>query len=382
VYWCQPHVDVVVLWRYDAIEEEPVPIFNPLNALFGAFGRDLGIDLGTANTLVHVRGRGIVISEPSVVAIDSKTKEVIAVGADAKAMVGKTPANIIAVRPLKDGVIADFDVVEKMIKHFIEKAHDRSFGLISPRPRVVIGVPSGVTQVEMRAARDAALNANAREAFVVEEPMAAAIGAGLPVDEPIGSMIIDIGGGTTEVAVISLGGIVVNHSIRTAGDEIDEAIIEFARREYNLHIGERMAERAKVAAGSAYPLDEELKVVLRGRDQLTGLPKSVEVSSVELREGIAGPINTILADIRSAIEETPPELIADIMEHGIVLAGGGALLRGLDRRIASETRMPVYVAENPLSCVARGAGKMVEEFQNPVYRDILMSTQRTRRVKY
>jgi rod shape-determining protein MreB len=375
-------VDVVALWRYDAIEEEPVPIFNPLNALFGAFGRDLGIDLGTANTLVHVRGRGIVISEPSVVAIDSKTKEVIAVGADAKAMVGKTPANIIAVRPLKDGVIADFDVVEKMIKHFIEKAHDRSFGLISPRPRVVIGVPSGVTQVEMRAARDAALNANAREAFVVEEPMAAAIGAGLPVDEPIGSMIIDIGGGTTEVAVISLGGIVVNHSIRTAGDEIDEAIIEFARREYNLHIGERMAERAKVAAGSAYPLDEELKVVLRGRDQLTGLPKSVEVSSVELREGIAGPINTILADIRFAIEETPPELIADIMEHGIVLAGGGALLRGLDRRIASETRMPVYVAENPLSCVARGAGKMVEEFQNPVYRDILMSTQRTRRVKY
>lgn len=382
MYWCQPHVDVVVLWRYDAIEEEPVPIFNPLNALFGAFGRDLGIDLGTANTLVHVRGRGIVISEPSVVAIDSKTKEVIAVGADAKAMVGKTPANIIAVRPLKDGVIADFDVVEKMIKHFIEKAHDRSFGLISPRPRVVIGVPSGVTQVEMRAARDAALNANAREAFVVEEPMAAAIGAGLPVDEPIGSMIIDIGGGTTEVAVISLGGIVVNHSIRTAGDEIDEAIIEFARREYNLHIGERMAERAKVAAGSAYPLDEELKVVLRGRDQLTGLPKSVEVSSVELREGIAGPINTILADIRSAIEETPPELIADIMEHGIVLAGGGALLRGLDRRIASETRMPVYVAENPLSCVARGAGKMVEEFQNPVYRDILTATQRTRRVKY
>jgi rod shape-determining protein MreB len=375
-------VDVVVLWRYDAIEEVPVPIFNPLNALFGAFGRDLGIDLGTANTLVHVRGRGIVISEPSVVAIDSKTKEVIAVGADAKAMVGKTPANIIAVRPLKDGVIADFDVVEKMIKHFIEKAHDRSFGLIAPRPRVVIGVPSGVTQVEMRAARDAALNANAREAFVVEEPMAAAIGAGLPVDEPIGSMIIDIGGGTTEVAVISLGGIVVNHSIRTAGDEIDEAIIEFARREYNLHIGERMAERAKVAAGSAYPLDEELKVVLRGRDQLTGLPKSVEVSSVELREGIAGPINTILADIRSAIEETPPELIADIMEHGIVLAGGGALLRGLDRRIAAETRMPVYVAENPLSCVARGAGKMVEEFQNPVYRDILMSTQRTRRVKY
>jgi rod shape-determining protein MreB len=269
-----------------------------------------------------------------------------------------------------------------MIKHFIEKAHDRSFGLIAPRPRVVIGVPSGVTQVEMRAARDAALNANARDAYVVEEPMAAAIGAGLPVDEPIGSMIIDIGGGTTEVAIISLGGIVVNHSIRTAGDEIDEAIIEFARREYNLHIGERMAERAKVAAGSAYPLEEELKVVLRGRDALTGLPKSVEVSSVELREGIVGPINTILADIRAAIEETPPELVADIMEHGIVLAGGGALLRGLDRRIAAETRMPVYVAENPLSCVARGAGKMVENIHNPIYRDILTATQRTRRIKY
>jgi len=364
------------------LEEQCVRFSNPLNSLLGAFGRDLGIDLGTANTLVHVRGRGIVISEPSVVAIDSKTKEVIAVGAEAKAMVGKTPANIIAVRPLKDGVIADFDVVEKMIKHFIEKAHDRSFGLIAPRPRVVIGVPSGVTQVEMRAARDAALNANARDAYVVEEPMAAAIGAGLPVDEPIGSMIIDIGGGTTEVAIISLGGIVVNHSIRTAGDEIDEAIIEFARREYNLHIGERMAERAKVAAGSAYPLEEELKVVLRGRDALTGLPKSVEVSSVELREGIVGPINTILADIRAAIEETPPELVADIMEHGIVLAGGGALLRGLDRRIAAETRMPVYVAENPLSCVARGAGKMVENIHNPIYRDILTATQRTRRIKY
>lgn len=364
------------------VEELSVRFSNPLNAILGAFGRDLGIDLGTANTLVHVRGRGIVISEPSVVAIDSKTKEVIAVGAEAKAMVGKTPANIIAVRPLKDGVIADFDVVEKMIKHFIEKAHDRSFGLIAPRPRVVIGVPSGVTQVEMRAARDAALNANARDAYVVEEPMAAAIGAGLPVDEPIGSMIIDIGGGTTEVAIISLGGIVVNHSIRTAGDEIDEAIIEFARREYNLHIGERMAERAKVAAGSAYPLEEELKVVLRGRDALTGLPKSVEVSSVELREGIHGPINTIMADIRAAIEETPPELVADIMEHGIVLAGGGALLRGLDRRIAAETRMPVYVAENPLSCVARGAGKMVENIHNPIYRDILTATQRTRRIKY
>ncbi len=355
--------------------------FNPLNALFGAFSRDLGIDLGTANTLVHVRGKGIVISEPSVVAIDKRTKEVKAVGAEAKAMVGKTPANIVAIRPLKDGVIADFDVVEKMIKHFIDKAHDRSMGMISPRPRVVIGVPSGVTQVEMRAAEDAAKNAGARDAFVVEEPMAAAIGAGLPVDEPIGSMIVDIGGGTTEVAVISLGGLVINKSIRTAGDEIDEAIIQFARREYNMLIGERMAEKVKIAAGSAYPLQEEIKVVLRGRDLLTGLPKAVEISSVELREGIAGPVNTIVAEVRAALEETPPELVADVMEHGIMLAGGGALLLGLDKRIAAETKMPVHIAADPLSCVARGAGMMVEHMENRIYRDILNSTRRTRRVR-
>ncbi len=355
---------------------------NPLNSLFGAFSRDLGIDLGTANTLVHVRGKGIVISEPSVVAIDKRTKEVKAVGAEAKAMVGKTPGNIIAVRPLKDGVIADFDVVEKMLKYFIDKAHDRSFGFVSPRPRVVVGVPSGVTQVEMRAARDAALNANARDAYVVEEPMAAAIGAGMPVDEPMGSMAVDIGGGTTEVAVISLGGIVINHSICTAGDEIDDAIVQFARREYNLFIGERMAEKAKIAAGSAYPLEEEIKVVLRGRDMLTGLPKAVEISSVELREGISRPVTTIVSEVRAALEETPPELVADIMEYGITLAGGGAMLRGLDKRIAAETKMPVHIAEDPLSCVARGAGMMVENFENKVYRDILNGTQRTRRIKY
>ncbi len=355
--------------------------FNPINGMYGAFSRDLGIDLGTANTLVHVRGKGIVISEPSVVAMDMKTKHVAAVGAEAKAMIGKTPASIVAVRPLKDGVIADFAVVEKMLDYFIKKAHERTFGLVPPRPRVVVGVPSGVTEVEERAARDATLNANAREAYVVEEPMAAAIGAGLPVEEPIGSMIVDIGGGTTEVAVISLGGIVINHSIRTAGDEIDEAVIQFARREYNLLIGERMAERAKVAAGSAYPLDEEIKVVLRGRDLLTGLPKAVEVSSVEIREGIAGPVNTIVQEVRAALEETPPELVADIMEHGITLAGGGSLLHGLDRRIAAETRMPVYSAEDPLSCVARGAGKMVENFDNRIYRSILTRSQGTRRVR-
>jgi len=355
---------------------------NPFNTIFGAFSRDLGIDLGTANTLVHVRGKGIVISEPSVVAIDTRTKKVHAVGAEAKAMVGKTPANIVAVRPLKDGVIADFDVVEQMLAYFIKKAHTyAALPLIDPRPRVVVGVPSGVTEVEKRAAREAALNAKAREAYVVEEPMAAAIGAGLPVEEPIGSMIFDIGGGTTEIAVIALVGIVINHSIRIAGDEIDEAIIQFARREYNLLIGERMAEKAKIAAGSAYPLDEEIKVVLRGRDLLTGLPKAIEVSSVELREGIAGPVNAIVAEVRAALEETPPELVADIMEHGIMLAGGGSLLHGLDKRIAAETKMPVHIAQDPLSCVARGAGKMVEHFDNSVYQDILMRTQTTRRVR-
>lgn len=355
---------------------------NPINGMLGTFSRDLGIDLGTANTLVHVRGKGIVISEPSVVAIDVRTKRVHAVGAEAKAMIGKTPASIIAVRPLKDGVIADFDVVEKMMAYFINKAHQHTIGFLPPRPRVVVGVPSGVTEVEKRAARDATLNANAREAYVVEEPMAAAIGAGLPVEEPVGSLIVDIGGGTTEVAVISLGGIVINHSIRTAGDEIDDAIIQFARREYNLLIGERMAEKAKMAAGSAYPLDEEIKVVLRGRDLLTGLPKAVEVSSVEIREGIAGPVNTIVQEVRTTLEETPPELVADIMEHGITLAGGGSLLHGLDRRIAAETRMPVYIAEDPLSCVARGAGKMVENFDNKIYRAILTRTQNIRKAKY
>ncbi len=350
-------------------------MINPFNAVLGAFSRDLGIDLGTANTLVYARGKGIIISEPSVVAMDRRTKRVMSVGAEAKAMVGKTPANIIAVRPLKDGVIADFDVVEKMMAHFIKKAN-------TPRPRVVVGVPSGVTEVEKRAAKDAAENAGARKAFVVEEPMAAAIGAGLPVGDPVGSMIVDIGGGTTEVAVISLGGIVINHSLRIAGDEIDEAIIHFARREYNLLIGDRMAEKAKIAAGSAYPLDEEITVLLRGRDLLTGLPKAVEVSSVELREGILGPVTSIVEEVRMALEETPPELVADIMEHGIMLAGGGALLHGLDKRIMAETRMPVHIADDPLSCVARGAGRMVEEFSNPAYHMILERTQAPRQPSY
>ena len=349
---------------------------NPFNTVLGAFSRDLGIDLGTANTLVYARGKGIIICEPSVVAMDRRTKRVMSVGAEAKAMVGKTPANIIAVRPLKDGVIADFDVVEKMMDHFIKKAN-------TTRPRVVVGVPSGVTEVEKRAAKDAAENAGARKAYVVEEPMAAAIGAGLPVGDPVGSMVVDIGGGTTEVAVISLGGIVINHSLRIAGDEIDEAIIQFARREYNLLIGERMAEKAKIAAGSAYPLDEEITALLRGRDLLTGLPKAVEVSSVELREGISGPVTSIVEEVRMALEETPPELVADIMEHGIMLCGGGALLHGLDRRIMTETKMPVHIADDPISCVARGAGRMVEEFTtNPAYHRILERTQISRHARY
>lgn len=350
-------------------------MIRPLNALFGLFSRDLGIDLGTANTLVYVRGKGIVISEPSVVAVDTRTKRVVAVGVEAKAMVGRTPETIIAVRPLKDGVIADFDTVEVMLHYFIRKVHMQR--LVAPHPRVVIGIPSGVTEVEKRAAKDAALSAGAREAYAIEEPMAAAIGAGLPINEPVGSMIVDIGGGTTEVAVISLGDNVVNRSVRIAGDEIDEAMVQYARRDHNLVIGERTAENAKISAGSAYPLEDERRVVLRGRDLLTGLPKSVEVSSVEIRDAISGPVNQIVDLVRTCIEETPPELVADIMEYGIVLAGGGALLQGLDRRLQAELRMPVFLADDPLTCVARGTGRVAEGLH--LYRRALASGQDLRR---
>src|SRR5215218_1814820 len=350
-------------------------LFRPLSKLFGMFSRDLGIDLGTANTLVYVRGKGIVISEPSVVAIDTRTRRAFGVGVEAKAMVGKTPESIVAIRPLKDGVIADFDTVEMMLHYFIRKVHLQR--LMAPHPRVVIGIPSGVTEVEKRAAKDAALSAGAREAYTIEEPMAAAIGAGLPINEPVGSMIVDIGGGTTEVAVISLGGIVVNHSIRVAGDEIDDAIIQYARRDHNLVIGERTAENAKIAAGSAYPLEEEIRVMLRGRDLLTGLPKSVEVSSVELRDAISAPVNTIVELVKTAIEETPPELVADIMEQGITLAGGGALLHGIDRRLQNELKMPVRRAEDPLTCVARGTGRVAEALH--LYQRALASGQELRR---
>jgi rod shape-determining protein MreB len=331
-----------------------------LDAFLGMFSRDIGIDLGTANTLVHVKDRGIVISEPSVVAIDSKTHRVLAIGAEAKRMLGRTPANIIAVRPLRDGVISDFDVTEQMIKYFVHKVHDR-VGLI-PRPRMLIGIPSGVTEVEKRAVRDAAINAGARWARLIEEPMAAAIGAGLPVGEPTGSLIVDIGGGTTEVAVISLGGIVVSRSIRIGGDELDQDIIAYARREYNLLLGERTAEDIKIAVGSAYPGDyDEQRVLLRGRDLLTGLPRAVEITADQLREAIEPSVSQIVDAIKDTIEETPPELVADIMDQGIVLAGGGALLQGLDRRVSEATQMPVHVADDPLTCVVRGTGKALEE---------------------
>jgi rod shape-determining protein MreB and related proteins len=331
-----------------------------LDRFLGLFSRDIGIDLGTANTLVHVRDRGIVMSEPSVVAIDAKTKQVLAIGAEAKRMVGRTPASIIAIRPLRDGVISDFDVTEQMIKYFVKRVHDR-VGMI-PRPRMLLGIPSGVTEVEKRAVRDAALNAGARWARLIEEPMAAAIGAGLPVSEPSGSLVVDIGGGTTEVAVISLGGIVVSRSIRIGGDEMDQDIVTFARREYNLFLGERTAEDIKIAIGSAYPGDwDSQRVSLRGRDLLTGLPRSVEVGADQIREAIEPSVMQIVDTIKDTIEETPPELVADIMDQGIVIAGGGALLSGLDRRVADATQMPVHVADDPLTCVARGTGVVLEE---------------------
>ena len=343
-----------------------------LDRFLGLFSRDIGIDLGTANTLVHVRDRGIVMSEPSVVAIDAKTKRVLAVGAEAKRMVGRTPASIIAIRPLRDGVISDFDVTEQMIKYFVDKVHDR-IGLIA-RPRMLLGIPSGVTEVEKRAVRDAALNAGARWARLVEEPMAAAIGAGLPVSEPSGSLIVDIGGGTTEVAVISLGGIVVSRSIRIGGDEMDQDIVAFARREYNLFLGERTAEDIKIAIGSAYPGEwDQQRISLRGRDLLTGLPRSVEVGADQIREAIEPSVIQIVDTIKDTIEETPPELVADIMDQGIVLAGGGALLAGLDRRAADATQMPVHVADDPLTCVVRGTGIVLQELGSAAMERVLVT---------
>lgn len=325
--------------------------------LLGKYSRDLGIDLGTANTVIYARGEGIILREPSVVAIEKNTNKVLALGEEAKKMLGRTPGNIIAIRPMRDGVIADFEVTELMLKHFIKKAQGRS--LI--RPRIVVGVPSGITGVEKRAVLDAAMHAGAREAYLIEEPMAAAIGSNLPISEPYGSLIVDIGGGTTEVAVIALGGIVVSKSIRVAGDEMDEAIVQHCRKNYNLLIGERSAEEIKIHIGSAYPLEEETSIEVRGRDLVTGLPKIFSLTSSEIRDALSEPVNIVVNTIRLTLEKTPPELAADIMDRGVVLAGGGSLLRGLDKYIAQETDMSVFLVDDPLSAVAYGTGKILDE---------------------
>jgi rod shape-determining protein MreB len=327
-----------------------------LGYLNGFGGRDMAVDLGTANTLVYVRGRGIVLSEPSVVAIDHASGEVHAVGVEAKRMLGRTPGTISAIRPLKDGVIADFDVTEQMLRHFIQKVHQHRFA----HPRVVVCVPSGVTGVEKRAVEEATRNAGARDAYLIEEPMAAAIGAGLPVSEPTGNMVVDVGGGTTEVAVISLGGIVVSVSLRLGGDEMDEAIISHVKREYKLLIGNQTSEEIKLEVGSAFRLKEEVQAEVRGRDMLTGLPKTVIISSEEVRHALEEPVSQIVDAIKTTLDKTPPELAADIMDRGIVLAGGGALLSGLDERLRHETQMPVQLAESPLTCVAVGSGRSLE----------------------
>jgi rod shape-determining protein MreB len=322
-------------------------------------GRDMAVDLGTANTLVYVRGQGIVLDEPSVVAIDVTNGRPLAVGTEAKRMIGRTPNHIQAVRPLKDGVIADFEICEKMLRYFIHKVHPRKWF----KPRMVICVPSGITGVEQRAVQEAAEYAGARKpAYIIEEPMAAAIGAGLPVQEPAGNMIVDIGGGTTEVAVISLGGIVASESVRVGGDELDEAITQYVKKEYNLALGERTSEEVKIALGSAWPLHEELQAEVRGRDLITGLPKTIIITTGEIREALAEPVSTIVDAVKVTLDKTPPELAADIMEQGITLAGGGALLNGLDRRLAHETGMPLLIAQNPLYCVALGSGQSLEEF--------------------
>jgi rod shape-determining protein MreB len=327
---------------------------------FGRWARDMGVDLGTANTLIHVRGKGILLREPSVVAVEQSSRRILAIGEEAKRMLGRTPENIVAIRPLKDGVIADFDITEHMLKYFITKVHRRR-ALV--HPSVLIGIPSGVTEVERRAVKDATLRAGAREALLMSEPMAAAIGAGLPVAEPAGSMVVDIGGGTSEVAVVSLGSIVTSRSIRIAGDEIDESIIAYMRRAHNLLVGERTAEHVKILIGCAWPETEERQCEVRGRDLMTGLPRGVTVTSGELRQAIQEPVAGIAEAVRLTLEQTPPELAADIMDRGIVLTGGGALLRGLDRLIAHETGMPVHVVDDPLTCVVMGTGIVLEHLE-------------------
>jgi len=332
------------------------------SSFLGLFSNDIGIDLGTANTLVYVRDHGIVLREPSVVAVQAGTNKVLSVGEEAKRMLGRTPANIVAVRPLKDGVIADFEVTEAMLRHFIRKAHGRR-SMFRPRPRVVIAVPSGITEVEKRAVKESATRAGAREVFLIEEPMAAAIGCGLPVQEAAGNMIVDIGGGTTEVALISLAGIVFSRSVRVAGDELDEAIMQYMKRAYNLMIGERTAEEIKIKIGSAYPMETETTMEIKGRDLVAGLPKTLTITSQEVREALMEPVSTIVESVRVTLERCPPELSADLVDRGLVLAGGGALLRGLDKLLSEETGLPVHMAEDPLSAVAEGTGRALMEIK-------------------
>jgi rod shape-determining protein MreB len=323
-------------------------------------GRDMAVDLGTANTLVYVRGRGVALNEPSVVALNAQTREVLAVGSEAKQMIGRTPDSIVAVRPLKDGVIADFEATEQMLRFFIQRVHRRRY---LAKPRLVVCVPSGITAVEQRAVKEAGYQAGARRVYIIEEPMAAAIGAGLPVHEATGNMIIDVGGGTTEVAVISLGGIVTSQSIRTAGDDLDQAVVAWMKKDYSLMLGDRTAEEIKIAIGSAFPTPREPEAEIRGRDMVSGLPRNVTISSAEVRQAMEEPLNAIVDAVRSTLDKTPPELAGDIMDRGLVLTGGGALLRGLDDRLRHETGIPVHVADGPLHSVALGAGRCVEEFE-------------------
>nr|WP_306291760.1 MULTISPECIES: rod shape-determining protein [Microbispora] len=323
-------------------------------------GRDMAVDLGTANTLVYVRGRGIVLNEPSVVAINVTTGKIVAVGIEAKRMIGRTPGNIVAIRPLRDGVIADFDVTERMLRYFIQKIHKRRHFV---RPRIIVAVPSGITAVEQRAVKEAGYQAGARRVYIIEEPMAAAIGAGLPVHEPTGNMVVDIGGGTTEVAIISMGGIVTSQSIRVGGDELDQAVIAFAKKEYSLMLGERTAEEVKIAVGSACVTGEDFHAEVRGRDLVSGLPKTVVISAEEIRRSIAEPVNAIVDAVKSTLDKCPPELSGDLMDRGIAVTGGGALLRGMVDRLREETGMPVHLAENALDSVALGSGRCVEDFE-------------------
>ena len=348
--------------------------FNPLNWLMGLLSLDIGIDLGTANTLVNVRGKGIVIKEPSWVTIDKRTRRPLAIGAQAKEMVGRTPANVIAIRPLRDGVISEFEITQAMLGYFIGKAHQQTI-VPMPRPRVVVGIPSGATEVEKRAVYDASMAAGARETYLIEEPRAAALGAGLPVSEVRGSMVVDIGGGTTEVAVLAMGGVVVSRSLRVAGDELDQDIIQYIRNKYNLFIGERMAEQVKMQIGSAYPLPNEKTMTVRGRNLVTGLPETLEISSVEIREAVGSSVQVIVDTIKDALDECPPEIVSDLIETGICLAGGGAMLQGLMDRLSDELNLRVWVAEDPLTCVARGAGMILEDLDR--YADFLVGLERT-----